>query len=43
MVQATPTSVKTVFSALGHLQYTEYDGEQQLSFVVDNLLETSNN
>ena len=34
---------KDGFSALGHLQYTEYDGEQQLSFVVDNLLETLNN
>lgn len=31
---------KDGFSALGHLQYTEYDGEQQLSFVVDNLLDT---
>lgn len=30
---------KDGFSALGHLQYTEYDGAQQLSFVVDNLLE----
>jgi len=33
---------KDGFSALGHLQYTEYDGEQQLSFVVDNLLEAKN-
>lgn len=31
---------KDGFSALGHLQYIEYDGEQQLSFVVDNLLDT---
>lgn len=32
---------KDGFSALGHLQYTEYDGQQQLSFIVDNLLEVT--
>ena len=33
---------KDGFSALGHLQYTEFGGESQLSFIIDSFVEVSN-